>query len=211
MLCMGLALAWASHADARGVRVSGYVKKDGTYVAPHYRSAPNRLRWTTTQSGGTTTPIRARLARRIHTLYLQRVEHMALDTCPVPRRRPMPNRSIVALRFQQNRLHIAWQALAATGPGSARRPPQARRVWTMRNASVAAALTIWCPRPEVSAVSSCWPLMRWPGRQRLWPSVLRGWTPGRPAQSRLMTLCSRPFDTKSAQLEHSPPARVRRN
>ncbi len=42
MLCMGLALTWASHADARGVRVSGYVKKDGTYVAPHYRSAPNR-------------------------------------------------------------------------------------------------------------------------------------------------------------------------
>lgn len=42
MLCLGLALVWASHADARGVRVSGYVKKDGTYVAPHYRSAPNR-------------------------------------------------------------------------------------------------------------------------------------------------------------------------
>lgn len=44
MLFMGLALALAlvSHADARGVRVSGYVKKDGTYVAPHYRSAPNR-------------------------------------------------------------------------------------------------------------------------------------------------------------------------
>ncbi len=42
MLFLGLALAWASVADARGVRVSGYVKKDGTYVAPHYRSAPNR-------------------------------------------------------------------------------------------------------------------------------------------------------------------------
>ncbi len=42
MLCLGLALAWTSGADARGVRVSGYVKKDGTYVAPHYRSAPNR-------------------------------------------------------------------------------------------------------------------------------------------------------------------------
>lgn len=42
MLFVGLSLAWASQADARGVRVSGYVKKDGTYVAPHYRSAPNR-------------------------------------------------------------------------------------------------------------------------------------------------------------------------
>lgn len=42
MLFLGLILAWTGHADARGVRVSGYVKKDGTYVAPHYRSAPNR-------------------------------------------------------------------------------------------------------------------------------------------------------------------------
>ncbi len=42
MLFVWLSLAWAIQADARGVRVSGYVKKDGTYVAPHYRSAPNR-------------------------------------------------------------------------------------------------------------------------------------------------------------------------
>jgi hypothetical protein len=31
----------ASDAEAQ-VRVRGYVKKDGTYVAPHYRSSPNR-------------------------------------------------------------------------------------------------------------------------------------------------------------------------
>ncbi|MCW2066747.1 UNVERIFIED_ORG: hypothetical protein M2420_002101 [Stenotrophomonas maltophilia] len=42
MFFVGLLLAWTSHVDARGVRVSGYVKKDGTYVAPHYRSVPNR-------------------------------------------------------------------------------------------------------------------------------------------------------------------------
>jgi hypothetical protein len=41
LLFIGLALAWTSCADARGVRVSGYMRKDGTYVAPHYRSAPN--------------------------------------------------------------------------------------------------------------------------------------------------------------------------
>jgi len=42
VLAAGLALAWGSLADARDVRVRGYFKKDGTYVAPHYRSAPNR-------------------------------------------------------------------------------------------------------------------------------------------------------------------------
>lgn len=42
LIFVGLALAWANCADARGVRVNGYMRKDGTYVAPHYRSAPNR-------------------------------------------------------------------------------------------------------------------------------------------------------------------------
>lgn len=42
VLVAAMALAWASQADARDVRVRGYFKKDGTYVAPHYRSAPNR-------------------------------------------------------------------------------------------------------------------------------------------------------------------------
>lgn len=35
------AMLFASLAEARGVRVRGYTRKDGTYVAPHYRSAPN--------------------------------------------------------------------------------------------------------------------------------------------------------------------------
>ena len=38
-----IAVAFASTAFAANaqVRVDGYVKKDGTYVAPHTRSAPN--------------------------------------------------------------------------------------------------------------------------------------------------------------------------
>ncbi len=35
------AMLFASLAEAGGVRVRGYTRKDGTYVAPHYRSAPN--------------------------------------------------------------------------------------------------------------------------------------------------------------------------
>lgn len=38
------ALLFVSVAEARGVRVRGYTRKDGTYVAPHYRSAPNSSR-----------------------------------------------------------------------------------------------------------------------------------------------------------------------
>lgn len=38
------AMLFVSVAEARGVRVRGYTRKDGTYVAPHYRSAPNSNR-----------------------------------------------------------------------------------------------------------------------------------------------------------------------
>lgn len=35
-------LAFSVAAEARDVRVRGYYRKDGTYVSPHTRSAPNR-------------------------------------------------------------------------------------------------------------------------------------------------------------------------
>jgi len=35
------ALALATDASAADQHVRGYVKKDGTYVAPHYRTTPN--------------------------------------------------------------------------------------------------------------------------------------------------------------------------
>ena len=35
----------ASAAEARPVRVDGYIRKDGTYVAPHIRTSPNSSRF----------------------------------------------------------------------------------------------------------------------------------------------------------------------
>lgn len=46
---LGLLLIWASSALAQ-VHVRGYYRKNGTYVAPHYRSSPNHTRldnWST--------------------------------------------------------------------------------------------------------------------------------------------------------------------
>lgn len=38
---IAIVLALASFAASAQVHVNGYTKKDGTYVAPHERSAPN--------------------------------------------------------------------------------------------------------------------------------------------------------------------------
>lgn len=40
-IAISLALAFASTAATAQTYVHGYTKKDGTYVAPHYRSSPN--------------------------------------------------------------------------------------------------------------------------------------------------------------------------
>lgn len=40
-LVVGLVVVLGGLAVARDVAVKGYTKKDGTYVAPHYRSAPD--------------------------------------------------------------------------------------------------------------------------------------------------------------------------
>lgn len=47
MKAMGalILLGIASGAIAQARYVPGYTRKDGTYVAPHYRSAPNRSRY----------------------------------------------------------------------------------------------------------------------------------------------------------------------
>jgi hypothetical protein len=39
------AVALADTASAQNVRVKGYVNKDGTYVMPHYRTAPDGKAW----------------------------------------------------------------------------------------------------------------------------------------------------------------------
>lgn len=40
-----LLLLSVSFASAGDVHVRGYTRKDGTYVAPHERSAPNAYKW----------------------------------------------------------------------------------------------------------------------------------------------------------------------
>jgi len=48
-------LAFASIAAADEY-VNGYVRKDGTYVQPHYRSSPNSSKWDNYSSKGNTNP-----------------------------------------------------------------------------------------------------------------------------------------------------------
>lgn len=51
------ALVIASSATAGGpVRVKGYVTKNGTYVAPHYRSSPDSSRYNNWSSQGNYNP-----------------------------------------------------------------------------------------------------------------------------------------------------------
>ena len=42
LVCVFALFAWVSSAIAEDTYVRGYYRKDGTYVAPHYRSAPDR-------------------------------------------------------------------------------------------------------------------------------------------------------------------------
>jgi hypothetical protein len=46
--------------DARSVRVKGYFRKNGTYVAPHYRSAPNSSKLDNWSTGGNVNPYTGR-------------------------------------------------------------------------------------------------------------------------------------------------------
>lgn len=48
-------LAFASIASA-GEYVNGYLRKDGTYVQPHYRSSPDGNSWNNYSSQGNTNP-----------------------------------------------------------------------------------------------------------------------------------------------------------
>lgn len=50
-----LCLIFAATAESQ-VRVKGYTKKDGTYVAPHYRSSPNRTKLDNYSTRGNVNP-----------------------------------------------------------------------------------------------------------------------------------------------------------
>lgn len=51
-----LALAAFSTTVTAGQSVRGHVRKDGTYVQPHYRSSPDSQRWNNYGAQGNTNP-----------------------------------------------------------------------------------------------------------------------------------------------------------
>lgn len=55
VLLLLLCLLFAATASAQ-VRVKGYTKANGTYVAPHYRSAPNNTKLDNYSTKGNTNP-----------------------------------------------------------------------------------------------------------------------------------------------------------
>ncbi len=55
VLFLALFSASASLVEAR-VRVRGYSKRSGTYVMPHYRTSPNRLKYDNWSSRGNYNP-----------------------------------------------------------------------------------------------------------------------------------------------------------
>ncbi|GIW66107.1 MAG: hypothetical protein KatS3mg095_0005 [Candidatus Parcubacteria bacterium] len=48
-------LSLSSIAEAY-VRVRGYFRRDGTYIMPHYRTYPNRIKWDNWSSSGNYNP-----------------------------------------------------------------------------------------------------------------------------------------------------------
>ena len=49
--------------------VKGYVKKDGTYVAPHVRSSPNNVQWDNYSTKGNTNPYTGQQGTQRDTTY----------------------------------------------------------------------------------------------------------------------------------------------
>lgn len=55
-LAIAIISSFALSADAKTRQVKGYVKKDGTYVQPHFRSAPNGTKLDNYSTKGNTNP-----------------------------------------------------------------------------------------------------------------------------------------------------------
>ena len=56
VLWIAIIILFAAAADAKGVRVKGYFRKNGTYVAPHMRSSPNHYKYDNYSSSGNYNP-----------------------------------------------------------------------------------------------------------------------------------------------------------
>lgn len=76
MVCL-----FAVVAEAKGVHVRGHFRSNGTYVAPHTRSAPNHSRFDNYSSQGNVNPYNGRVG---HTNPLAPRQRQAN---PLPRRR----------------------------------------------------------------------------------------------------------------------------
>lgn len=86
-----IAMLIASAAEAGGVRVRGYTRKDGTYVAPHYRSSPNSSKSDNYSTRGNYNPYTGALG----TVDPYRVEVPALPSGYIPQtyvQTPEPSR-----------------------------------------------------------------------------------------------------------------------
>lgn len=56
LLIISMLVAFSAGAYARDVHVNGYTRNDGTYVEPHYRTAPNNNYYDNYSSQGNTNP-----------------------------------------------------------------------------------------------------------------------------------------------------------
>lgn len=63
LLSVLLSLSFIAQADSY---VRGYYKKDGTYVAPHYRSSPNQYKYDNYSSKGNTNPYTGKRGYKRH-------------------------------------------------------------------------------------------------------------------------------------------------
>ena len=68
LLAIGLVLMLSVSAYA-DVRVRGYTRKDGTYVAPHYRSNPNSTVYDNWSYRGNTNPYTGKRGTRTYNGY----------------------------------------------------------------------------------------------------------------------------------------------
>ena len=60
VILLPLGLAMVAAASAKDQPVSGYVKKDGTYVAPHVQTSPNATKADNYSSKGNVNPYTAK-------------------------------------------------------------------------------------------------------------------------------------------------------
>jgi hypothetical protein len=64
LTCMLAAVICTAPALARGVHVRGYTTKNGTYVAPHYRSAPDHSRSNNWSTHGNVNPYTGKVGNK---------------------------------------------------------------------------------------------------------------------------------------------------